>query len=91
MSVRQQGKLLSLVRSGFYYSQKGESAENLKFMEIVDKKFLETSWYGSPPPLVVCKPPLPAMDNRLIERQRRTLRCLPLLHPVDQGGVIQHR
>lgn len=47
LSVRRQCKLLSLVRSGFYYSPKGESAENLKFMEIVDKQFLETPWYGS--------------------------------------------
>ncbi len=47
LSVRRQCKLLSLVRSGFYYSPKGESAENLKFMVIIDKQFLETPWYGS--------------------------------------------
>jgi len=47
LSVRRQCKLLSLVRSGFYYSPKGESAENLGFMEIIDKQFLETPWYGS--------------------------------------------
>jgi len=47
LSVRRQCKLLSLVRSGIYYSPKGERAANLKFMEIVDKQFLETPWYGS--------------------------------------------
>jgi len=47
LSVRRQCKLLSLVRSGFYYSPKGESAANLKFMNIIDKQFLETPWYGS--------------------------------------------
>jgi len=47
LSVRRQCKLLSLVRSGFYYSPKGESAANLRFMEIIDKQFLETPWYGS--------------------------------------------
>ena len=47
LSVQRQCKLLSLVRSGFYYSPKGESAENLKFMVIIDKQFLETPWYGS--------------------------------------------
>ena len=47
LSVRRQCKLLSLVRSGFYYSPKGESSENLRFMEIIDKQFLETPWYGS--------------------------------------------
>jgi len=47
LSVRRQCKLLSLVRSGLYYSPKGESAENLKFMKIIDKQFLDTPWYGS--------------------------------------------
>ena len=47
LSVRRQCKLLSLVRSGFYYSPKGESSANLPFMEIIDKQFLKTPWYGS--------------------------------------------
>jgi len=44
LSLRRQCKLLSLARSGLYYSPKGESAENLK---IIDKQFLNTPWYGS--------------------------------------------
>lgn len=47
LSVRRQCKLLSLVRSNLYYTPKGESAENLKFMKIIDKQFLATPWYGS--------------------------------------------
>lgn len=47
LSVRRQCGLLSLVRSNLYYQPKGESAENLVFMEIIDKQFLETPWYGS--------------------------------------------
>ena len=47
LSVRRQCKLLLLVRSGLYYSPKGESAANLRFMEIIDKQFLDTPWYGS--------------------------------------------
>jgi len=47
LSVRRQCKLLSLVRSNLYYQSKGESAENLRFMEILDKQFLQTPWYGS--------------------------------------------
>ena len=47
LSVRRQCKLLSLTRSGLYYSPKGESAENLKFMKIIDEQFLNTPWYGS--------------------------------------------
>ena len=47
LSVRRQCGLLSLVRSNLYYQPKGESAENLRFMGIVDKQFLDTPWYGS--------------------------------------------
>ena len=39
--------LLTLAHSNLYYQPKGESAENLQFMGIIDKQFLETPWYGS--------------------------------------------
>lgn len=47
LSVRRQCGLLSLARSNLYYQPKGDSAENLRFMAIIDKQFLETPWYGS--------------------------------------------
>ena len=47
LSMRRQCALLTLSRSNLYYEPKGESAENLRFMEIIDKQFLETPWYGS--------------------------------------------
>lgn len=43
LSVRRQCALLTLWRSNLYYEPKGESAENLRFMDIIDKQFL----YGS--------------------------------------------
>lgn len=47
LSLRRQCSLLSLARSSLYYHPRGESAENLKLMEIIDRQFLETPWYGS--------------------------------------------
>ena len=47
LSVRRQCALLTLVRSNVYYHPKGESAENLRFMGLIDKQFLQTLWYGS--------------------------------------------
>jgi len=47
LSQRRQCALLQLSRSTLYYRPKGESAGNLRFMEIIDKQFLETPWYGS--------------------------------------------
>jgi putative transposase len=51
LSVRRQCRLLSLVRSNLYYQLKGESVENLRFMAVNDKQFLDTPWYGSRQPL----------------------------------------
>ena len=45
-NVRRQCVLLTLARSNSYYEPKGESAENLRFMELIDKQFLETPWHG---------------------------------------------
>nr|WP_233488255.1 IS3 family transposase [Shimia thalassica] len=47
LSMRKQCELLQLSRSRLYYQPVGESAENLRFMEMIDKQFLETPWYGS--------------------------------------------
>ena len=47
LSMRKQCELLQLSRSRLYYQPVGESAENLRFMGIIDKQFLETPWYGS--------------------------------------------
>lgn len=47
LSVRRQCGLLSLARSSLGYQPRGESAENLAFMAVIDKQFLETPWYGA--------------------------------------------
>jgi putative transposase len=47
LSQRRQWALLQLSRATLYYRPVGESAENLRYMEIIDKQFLETPWYGS--------------------------------------------
>jgi len=36
-----------MYRSAYYYSPAQESEENLQLMELIDKQFLETPWYGS--------------------------------------------
>ena len=41
LSIRQQCDALSIHRSGLYYSPRGEKAENLKIMRIMDEHYLE--------------------------------------------------
>ena len=47
LGVRRQCTLLTLVRSNFFSEPKGERAQNLRFMEIIDKQFLEMPWHGA--------------------------------------------
>ena len=46
LSIEKQCKLLSIHRSGFYYEPAKENQENLKIMEILDKQYFLTPFYG---------------------------------------------
>ena len=46
LSVGAQCRLLSISRSSFYYAPLGETEMNLAFMQVIDRKFLETPFYG---------------------------------------------
>lgn len=46
MSVVNQCRLLEIHRSGLYYKPRGESLENLKIMQLLDKQYFHTPFYG---------------------------------------------
>lgn len=46
LSIGKQCRLLSIPRSSFYYTPKGETALNLMLMRQVDEQFLETPFFG---------------------------------------------
>ena len=46
LSVRAQCQLLDLHRSGVYYSPVGESEENLRFMRLLDERYLDKPTHG---------------------------------------------
>jgi|AntRauTorcE11898_2_1112593.scaffolds.fasta_scaffold17176_3 hypothetical protein len=46
LSISQQCKLLSSLRSSFYYTSKGETEQNLDLMRRIDEQFLETPSFG---------------------------------------------
>jgi len=46
LSIGKQCKLLSISRSSFYYTPKGETAINLALMRQIDEQFLETPFCG---------------------------------------------
>ena len=47
LSLSRQCQVLAISRSSFYYSAKGESAENLALMRRLDELFLKYPFYGS--------------------------------------------
>ena len=46
LSVGAQCRLLSISRSSFYYALQGETEMNLALMQLIDRQFLETPFYG---------------------------------------------
>ena len=47
ISIVKQCDLLGISRSGYYYSPRPESPENLKIMRIMDEQYLKTPFYGA--------------------------------------------
>lgn len=78
LSQRRQCTLLQLSRSTLYYRPKGESAENLRFMEIIDKQFLETPWYGSRQMARYMKRQGHKCGRHRVRRLMRLMRLVPI-------------
>jgi putative transposase len=47
LSMKQQCKLLNISRSGLYYKPKGVSEEDLEHMNLIDRQYLSTPFYGA--------------------------------------------
>lgn len=47
LSLSRQCEVLAMSRSSYYYTPKGESAENLELMRRIDELFLKYPFYGS--------------------------------------------
>ncbi len=47
LSIVRQCRLASIGRSTFYHVPRGESAQNLALMGMIDRQFLETPFYGA--------------------------------------------
>ena len=46
LSIGAQCRLLSISRSSFYHEPLGETEVNLTLMQLIDRQFLETPFYG---------------------------------------------
>ena len=92
LSVRRQCSLLTLTRSNLYYEPKGESAENLRFMEIIDKQFLETPWYGSRQMARQMKRNHHKCNRHRVRRLMRLMRLVPIYQePNTRKKHLQYK
>ena len=83
LSLRKQCQLLQLSRSRLYYQPVGERAENLRFMDIIDKQFLETPWYGSRQMARFMKRQGHKCGRHRVRRLMRVMRLVPIQHKQD--------
>lgn len=92
LSMRKQCALLQLSRSGLYYQPVGESAENLRFMGIIDKQFLETPWYGSRQMARYMKRNNHQCGRHRVRRLMRLMRLVPIYQePNTSKKHPQHK
>ncbi|WP_245815234.1 IS3 family transposase [Shimia gijangensis] len=92
LSMRRQCALLMLSRSNLYYEPKGESAENLRFMAIIDKQFLETPWYGSRQMARFMKRNSHQCGRHRVRRLMRLMRLVPIYQePNTSKKHPQHK
>ena len=90
LSMRKQCELLQLSRSRLYYQRVGESAENLRFMESIDKQFLETPWYGSRQMARYMKRNNHQCGRHRIRRLMRLMRLVPIYQEPNTSKKHPH-
>lgn len=92
LSQRRQCKLLHLSRSTLYYTPRGESTENLRFMKIIDEQFLKTPYYGSRQMMRFLKRHNHQCGRHRIRRLMRFMRLVPIYQePGTSKKHPQHK
>jgi putative transposase len=80
ISIQHQCELLGLIRSSYYYRPKPESDLNLKLMQLIDKRYTRTPFYGVPRMTDWLRIQGYRVNHKRIERLMR-LMGLEAIHP----------
>ena len=83
LSVGAQCRLLSISRSSFYYAPQGETAVNLALMQLIDRQFLETPFYGVQQMTWHLQNEGHAVNVKRIRRLMRLMRLMPIYQKPD--------
>ena len=77
-SIGKQCKLLSISRSSFYYAPRGETEMNLALMQLIDRQFLETPFYGVRQMTWHLQNEGHLVNQKRIRRLMRLMRLMPI-------------
>ncbi|MHA3980684.1 IS3 family transposase [Halovulum sp. GXIMD14794] len=78
LSIGAQCRLLSISRSSFYYAPQGETGMNLALMQLIDRQFLETPFYGVRQMTWHLQNEGHAVNQKRIRRLMRLMRLMPI-------------
>ncbi|MAQ46125.1 MAG: hypothetical protein CL812_09740 [Confluentimicrobium sp.] len=89
LSIGQQCKLLSIARSSFYYTPKGESEQNLGLMRQIDEQFLETPFFGVRQMTWHLRNDGHLVNEKRIRRLMRLMGLLPIYQKPDTSRPVK--
>lgn len=78
LSIWAQCRLLSISRSSFNYAPQGETEMNLALMQLIDRQFLETPFYGVRQMTWHLQNEGQAVNVKRIRRLIRLMRLMPI-------------
>jgi len=93
LSVVQQCGLLGLERSSYYYRPRPESAENLKYMRLLDEEYTRHPFYGVPKMTVWLQEQGYAVGPKRVRRLLRTMGLMAIYAKphLSQNGSVHRR
>ena len=89
LSIGQQCKLLSIARSSFYYTPKGEFEQNLGLMRQIDEQFLETPFFGVRQMTWHLRNDGHLVNEKRIRRLMRLMGLLPIYQKPDTSRPVK--
>ncbi len=105
LSIGAQCRLLSISRSSFYHEPAGETEQNLGLMQLIDRQFLDTPFYGVRQMTWHLQNEGHGVNQKRIRRLMRLMRLMPIYqkpntskprkghktYPYLLGGLRVHR
>jgi len=78
LSIGAQCRLLSISRSSFYHEPAGETEQNLGLMQLIDRQFLDTPFYGVRQMTWHLQNEGHGVNQKRIRRLMRLMRLMPI-------------